>query len=204
MAASPDYIEQHHLGPTATATATPGVRMSIHPLPLLVGLPPQPPRATHPERTIEQEPVGEPVVEPIVAAAAIPDASTIVTEQPPEPESATTPEPVTPEPESSPPPLPPAPASGVLSDGQLAELLSEAGWPSELHATAIRIIRCESGGDPTAVNWAGPYRGLLQILDSNFAIASIPESLWLDPLTNLRMGYILYQRAGGFGPWGCA
>lgn len=40
------------------------------------------------------------------------------------------------------------------------------------------LIACESGGNPNAVNWAGPYYGLVQVLNGS-----------TDPMTNLLQGH---------------
>ncbi len=42
----------------------------------------------------------------------------------------------------------------------------------------LATISCESSGNPLAVNWAGPYYGLLQVLNGS-----------TDPLTNLLQGH---------------
>jgi hypothetical protein len=107
-------------------------------------------------------------------------------------------------------------------------LAAEAGWPEEAWPELGRIILRESGGCPNrrggdavdkncnithVTEWNHRSdTGLLQINGVNYnpkrnkwAIACrqlnicTQESL-LDPLTNLKVGYLLY-RAAGWGPW---
>ena len=110
----------------------------------------------------------------------------------------------------------------------LPELATEAGWPAETHKRLGEIILRESGGCPNRrggdkvdknCNITGVSEwnhrsdtGLLQINGVNYdqtrnkwaAVCRemnicIQEPL-LDPLTNLKAGYLLYTYAG-WGPW---
>ncbi len=110
----------------------------------------------------------------------------------------------------------------------LPELASDAGWPPETHEKLAQIVLRESGGCPNRLGgdavdkncdtthvteWSHRSdTGLLQINGVNYnpkrnkwAIACRQMNICtqeplLDPLTNLKVGYLLYQEAG-WGPW---
>lgn len=85
------------------------------------------------------------------------------------------------------------------------EAIIRSVWPDELETKALAIAWRESNYVPTAKNYC--CYGLFQIYWSvhrgwldDMGVTSA-EQLF-DPLTNARAAYALYQRAGGFGPWG--
>lgn len=110
----------------------------------------------------------------------------------------------------------------------LPSLATEAGWPQETHKRLGDIILRESGGCPNRrggdivdkkCNITGVSEwnhrsdtGLLQINGVNYdptrnkwspicrELKICTQELLLDPLNNLKAGYILYQVAG-WGPW---
>lgn len=110
----------------------------------------------------------------------------------------------------------------------LPSLAAQAGWPPRTHKRLAQIILRESGGCPnrrggdtvdencniTGVSdWSHRSdTGLLQINGVNYdpsrnkwAIACrelniCTQEPLLDPLTNLRVGYLLFKEAG-WGPW---
>ncbi|NBO55262.1 MAG: hypothetical protein EBU84_11865 [Actinobacteria bacterium] len=110
----------------------------------------------------------------------------------------------------------------------LPRLAAEAGWPQRTHKRLAQIILRESGGCPnrrggdtvdddcniTGVSdWSHRSdTGLLQINGVNYdpsrnkwAIACrelniCTQEPLLDPLVNLRVGYLLFKEAG-WGPW---
>lgn len=110
----------------------------------------------------------------------------------------------------------------------LPELATKAGWPAETHEKLSQIILRESGGCPNrrggdavdqdcnithVTEWNHRSdTGLLQINGVNYnpkrnkwAIACrqlgiCTQEPLLDPLTNLKVGYLLYQ-ADGWNPW---
>jgi hypothetical protein len=112
--------------------------------------------------------------------------------------------------------------------GWLPELALQAGWPQETHEKLGEIILRESGGCPNrrggdavdencnithVTEWNHRSdSGLLQINGVNYnpkrnkwAIACrqlniCTQEPLLDPLTNLKVGYLLYQ-ADGWNPW---
>lgn len=110
----------------------------------------------------------------------------------------------------------------------LPALAAEAGWPERTHKMLARIILRESGGCPNRrggdvvdenCNITGVSEwnhrsdtGLLQIngvnydLDRNkwarvcLDLGICDQEQLLDPLTNLKAGYVLYKYSG-WGPW---
>lgn len=110
----------------------------------------------------------------------------------------------------------------------LPQLASQVGWPKNTLNRLGQIILRESGGCPTrtggsivdkncniighdgsnhrsdsgllqinGVNW-DPKRSGTQLLCSEYKICT--QKQLLDPLTNLKAGYILYQKVG-WAPW---
>lgn len=110
----------------------------------------------------------------------------------------------------------------------LPELAAEAGWPQKTWKRLGQIILRESGGCPNrigssivdkncnitgytkatnksdsgllqinGVNW-DPKRSGTQLLCAEYKICT--QEQLLDAVTNLKAGYILYQKAG-WGPW---
>jgi hypothetical protein len=78
-------------------------------------------------------------------------------------------------------------------------------WPDELEERALQIAWRESNYIPTAKNFC--CYGVFQIYWSvhkswlsGIGITSA-EQLY-DPTTNARAALALYERAGGWGPWG--
>ena len=110
----------------------------------------------------------------------------------------------------------------------LPQLAPQAGWPKNTWKRLGQIILRESGGCPNrigssivdencnitgytratnrsdsgllqinGVNW-DPKRSGTQLLCAEYKICT--QEQLLDPVTNLKAGYILYQRVG-WGPW---
>lgn len=85
------------------------------------------------------------------------------------------------------------------------EAIIRSVWPDEIEERALEIAWRESTYVPTARNSC--CYGLFQIywnvhkgwLD-DLGITSVDQLY--DPATNARAAYALYERAGGFGPWG--
>jgi uncharacterized protein YabE (DUF348 family) len=67
------------------------------------------------------------------------------------------------------------------------ELVCSYGWDC---SWALAVISCESGGNSSAYNPAGPYVGLFQIWEG------FGGNLW-DPAVNIAAAYSLYQTGGG-------
>ena len=83
----------------------------------------------------------------------------------------------------------PAPPQRGLS-GEILDAVCSYAWPS--CSWAVSVVLCESGGDPTVVNPAGPYYGLWQI---NYWF---PD--WDDPATNTAAAWGKYTNRGT-APW---
>lgn len=91
----------------------------------------------------------------------------------------------------------------VTDPPQSVEDMIRQVWPDELEQRALTIAYRESRYVPTARNYC--CHGIFQIyftvhsgwLD-DFGVTTV-EQLY-DPMTNVRMGYELYKRAG-WGPW---
>jgi len=107
-------------------------------------------------------------------------------------------------------------------------LASQAGWPEDTHAKLAKIVLRESGGCPNrkggdvvdencqflrVSEWNHRSdTGLLQINGVNYNtkrnkwarvcldLGICQQELLLDPLTNLKAGYLLYTYSG-WGPW---
>lgn len=95
------------------------------------------------------------------------------------------------------PPAPAAPAE--------VEAIIRSVWPDELEDRALQIAWRESNYQSNAKNYC--CYGLFQIYWSvhqswlrGIGVTSA-EQLY-DPMTNTQAAYALYQRSGGFGPWG--
>ncbi|MGB0114547.1 MAG: hypothetical protein WBP59_15115 [Ilumatobacteraceae bacterium] len=85
------------------------------------------------------------------------------------------------------------------------EAIIRSVWPDELEERALQIAWRESNYQPTAKNYC--CYGLFQIYWNVHqswlgGIGVTSASQLFDPTTNARAAYALYQRAGGFGPWG--
>ena len=136
----------------------------------------------------------------------------------PVPPTAPTAAPTTPSPSTSPPstittkpattttaaPTTTVPVTAPPSPAVVEAMIREV-WPDDLEDKALEIAWRESGYRTNVKNWC--CYGLFQIhwsahkswLD-DFGATS-PADL-LDARTNIRAAYALYQRSGGWGPWG--
>ena len=78
-------------------------------------------------------------------------------------------------------------------------------WPDELEDRALEIAFRESRYVPTAKNFCcyGLFQMYWEVHRSWLGDLGITSAEQLyDPATNARAAYALYQRAGGWGPWG--
>jgi len=98
----------------------------------------------------------------------------------------------------------PAPAPAPAAPADIEQIIRNV-WPDDLEDRALQIAWRESNYIPTAKNFCcyglfqmywEVHRGWL----TDMGITSA-EQLY-DPTTNARAAYALYQRAGGWGPWG--
>jgi len=96
-----------------------------------------------------------------------------------------------------PPPAPTAPAD--------IERIIRDVWPDDLEEHALEIAWRESNYVPTAKNYCcyGLFQMYWDVHKSWLGDMGITSADQLyDPTTNARAAYALYQRAGGWGPWG--
>ncbi len=104
----------------------------------------------------------------------------------------------------------PAPTTTVparpaaVPQSQAAAIIREV-WPDELEERALEIAWRESKHESNVNNWC--CYGLFQIhweahrsWLSTLGITSVSQLY--DPVLNATAAYALYQRSGGFGPWG--
>jgi LysM repeat protein len=92
----------------------------------------------------------------------------------------------------------------AVPTSQAVQIIRDA-WPDELEERAIEIAWRESNHRSNVNNWC--CYGLFQIhwnahkswLDT-LGITSVSQLY--DPVLNANAAYALYQRSGGFGPWG--
>ena len=74
-------------------------------------------------------------------------------------------------------------------------------FPASQVETAMRVMSCESGGNPAAINWDDakitgmPSNGLFQI-------NSYHNWSWSDPETNIQRAHNMWVRRG-WQPWSC-
>jgi hypothetical protein len=136
---------------------------------------------------------------PVVTTA--PPATAAATTAPPttvKPTTTTTATTVKPTTTTAPPPAP-------VSTGDVQALIREI-WPDELEERALQIAYRESNYKSSAYNGSCCY-GVFQInwtshrsWLSGYGIASANDLL--DARKNITAAYALYQRSGGWGPWG--
>jgi hypothetical protein len=140
------------------------------------------------------------------APTAAPTTSRPATSVAPSRPTATTPPRTTPPPTTAPPaPTTTAPARPpAVPESQAVAIIREV-WPDELEERAIEIAWRESN-HRSNVNNSCCY-GLFQIHWNAHrswlaAIGVTSASQLYDPVVNTNAAYLLYQRSGGFGPWG--
>lgn len=118
----------------------------------------------------------------------------------------------------TPPPLPPAPitettvaaasvAADQLTEGQVAQILVEAGAPPEWVAPFLAIAWCESKYRPGAVGDGGNSLGLFQLWRGWAPAYGVAPEAMFDPLVNARVAVYVREtrgRFGGGGGWTCA
>lgn len=76
-----------------------------------------------------------------------------------------------------------------------------------MESKALSVVQCESGMNPNAYNPNG-YYGLFQL--SKYFHERTANSMgysWsqiFDPYVNARVARVVFNQAGGWGPWACA
>jgi hypothetical protein len=96
------------------------------------------------------------------------------------------------------------PSSTNSTPDEVKQIIRDA-WPDELEERAIEIAYRESRFVPTAKNFCcyGLFQMYWAVHRSWLSDIGITDDQQLyDPATNTRAAYELYQRAGGWGPWG--
>ena len=89
--------------------------------------------------------------------------------------------------------------------------LVQTYWPAELVEWALRIIDCESHGNPSARNPISSAAGLFQFLRSTWdngpapalGLGSYDSGAVYDPESNIRAAAWLYANWGGKSQWSC-
>ena len=97
-------------------------------------------------------------------------------------------------------PAPPPPAAPA----DIEQIIRDV-WPDELEERALEIAWRESNYVPTAKNYCcyGIFQMYWEVHKSWLNDMGITSADQLyDPVTNTRAAYALYERAGGWGPWG--
>jgi len=79
---------------------------------------------------------------------------------------------------------------------------------SAMESKALSVVQCESGMNPNAYNPSGGYYGLFQLSKYwHEATANSMGYSWSqidDPYVNARVARVVFNQAGGWGPWQCA
>ena len=94
-------------------------------------------------------------------------------------------------------------APPALTEDEMDAALAEAGWPADLRHAAKCTFWRESRWRPGAVSPTNDH-GLAQL---NGFWATFFGAEWehrYEPVANLRMALVVYQRGGGWGPWRAA
>ncbi|HYN33789.1 MAG TPA: hypothetical protein VES40_14280 [Ilumatobacteraceae bacterium] len=102
---------------------------------------------------------------------------------------------------STAPPPPPATTAGP---GEV-EAVIRSVWPDELEERALEIARRESNYNPRAKNSCcyGVFQVYWSVHRSWLSGIGVTSADQLyDPATNARAALVLYERSGGWGPWG--
>lgn len=148
---------------------------------------------------------GRSICLPVGAATPSPPTSVATTTA-----SAPTPTTAAPPSRSTPATVAPAPTTTVAPrpaavPASQAEAIIRDVWPDDLEGRALEIAWRESNFQSNVSNWC--CHGLFQIHweahRSWLATIGVTSAAQLyDPLVNASAAYKLYQRSGGFGPWG--
>jgi len=102
------------------------------------------------------------------------------------------------------PAAPAEPAPAPTGGGSVEDAI--ATYFGDVYDKAIRVARCESGLNPSAVSAGGGNWGLFQINKVHQALVESMGYSWdqiLDPYVNAAVARHIYDGAGGWSPWGC-
>ena len=92
----------------------------------------------------------------------------------------------------------------VLRKDELVGVLKQAGWPEALIPEALRVIDCESRGNPNAIGDSGRSVGLFQLnKETWFRYAGTDPEQWADPYVNAitALATYNYDISRGHEPW---
>lgn len=98
-------------------------------------------------------------------------------------------------------PVPPGPVEHSSGVEQWRTLVSSY-FPADQVEKALRVMACESGGDPYADNPRSTAAGLYQFLASTWAATPYAASSVYDPTSNVAAAAWLWSRQG-WTPWVC-
>ena len=93
--------------------------------------------------------------------------------------------------------------------GEVVAAIARYGGPASDVSKFLRVMRCESGGDPDAFNQASGASGLMQHLSNYFPwrakMAGFEGASPFDPIANINTSaWLLYEHtAGGWQHWVC-
>ena len=93
--------------------------------------------------------------------------------------------------------------------GEVVTAIARYGGPASDVSKFLRVMRCESGGDPDAYNEASGASGLMQHLSNYFPwrakMAGFEGASPFDPVANINTSaWLLYEHvAGGWQHWVC-
>jgi len=92
---------------------------------------------------------------------------------------------------------------------EVVAAIARYGGPASDVPKFLRVMRCESGGDPNAYNESSMASGLMQHLANYFPwrakMAGFEGASPFDPVANINVSaWLLYEHvAGGWGHWVC-
>jgi hypothetical protein len=136
---------------------------------------------------------------PTAARAPAPTPAPVTTRPP----AATAAPPTTAKPTTTAAAAVPPPANNYSRDDVVA--IIRAVWPDELEEKAIAVATRESNLNPTVRNYCcfGLFQIYWNVHKSWLKEMGITSAAGLyDPTANTTAAYALYQRSGGWGPWG--
>src|SRR3990167_206601 len=90
-----------------------------------------------------------------------------------------------------------------LSEAEMREVLTLAGWETSLHEQALFVSSCESRWSPEAIGDSGSARGLFQVHKVWADYIELPWIAAFEPVANAQMalGAYTYSIAKGYEPW---
>lgn len=123
---------------------------------------------------------------------------------PPPPPTTTTqaPAPATTEAPSA-APTAPSGDTGMGSNVEQWRSLVASYFPADQVDTALRVMACESGGNPNAQNPSSGAAGLMQVMPDWAPVFGVSYEALFDPATNLSIAYALYASEGWASQWSC-